>query len=1383
MIRTYIYGRSVMSLIDTGASRSVISHKLVNTLRCKISPLEEGDSTSFLSADGKAVKVIGKVTLPVNLNGLTISVEMFVIAQLTKEILFGIDFLESTRAQIDCANRTITFFDSLVGVSILTPHKMAQNLACLSFDCVLPPRTEALVELHVLRPSFNKCNFNGDCLLQPLPVEQKQRHLICRSVVIPVFGNVICRILNPTDQYVSLNKGKPVAQLDMLGADSIIDLNHATHCEVVNHLSDTHTDLTGDTFTEDIHVSHPDEVIDQQTVKNVLQELGIKIENDKLTLAQRTQLENLIAKYRHVFAKELTEMTGTDIHMHHIETYDETPIMQRPYRASPQVKKEIARQISELLKSGIIEPSTSLWGSPCLLVKKPHSNDFRLCGDFRKLNAVTKPIFFPLPTLPDIFESVGDMAPSWFSVVDLKQSFLQLPLSPESRPKTTIRTPEASFQYRFVPYGLRNASFALQSLMVKVFQGLTFDYLICYIDDLLIFSKTFEDHMLHLESVLQRLDNAKLKLNPLKCTFAVDSLNFIGHTISSEGIKTSPDKVAVIKTYPVPVDIPTLRSYLGLVGYYRRFVKNFSIIASCLYDLLKKDVKFVWNDQHQKAFETLRDNLCADPILGFPDLNKEFIVTVDSSTKAVGFVLSQVNEDGVEHPIAYSGHTLNPQQQKWGITEIECLGLISAVKEFHPYLTNQKFKIYTDHISLKWLDGIKHKTGRLYRWSLLLSPYNYEIIHRPGKALPHVDSLSRRQYPSGSELPPNDEINEEVCNLSSSATSAATNDTVKREQTQTDKLNNLAEKLIISAHEVINNETDNTTKDDETSQYIEYTFEYDEDLPVLHSLSSINESEQLMPLANLSELQRECKDLGRIIDYIETGDLPENDKLARKTVFEADSYYMKDNILHHQIIQKGKNMAELSPLTKQVAVPIVLRHETMCNYHDDQAHNGFDRMYASMRQKLYWNCMYTDVREFVKTCTICQKSKRDYHPQRVPLKCQSIDDLFCRYHIDILDMKAVSNGCRYLLVVIESLSRFPEAFPLRSQSAADIADALYRNIICRYGVFDKLTMDRAGAHTGEIMKNLCKLMSVNRVFTSAYHPRANGILERINQTLLTSLKCHLEDKEENWVNYLDTVLFAYRATVSTSSTQFSPFFVLYGRNMLLPVDQALQRDIFTNKSKDAKTHIEKLLPKVELMREIAQKNVKEAQEKYSERYNRNTFPPTLKPGMLVWMKSPYTKPFHSNKLACHWSGPYLITSQSSATNYTLRHALTNKVLGYSVHAAKLKRCYDNRDELLFRNPPLQVDDEAVETNETSDENETHVTKSQKNSDEYFLVKEITGMKMINRVRHFRVVWEDAMSPPSWIPENDVSEFLKRQYFVKYTQQGKLRKQQKLKRRK
>ena len=294
-----------------------------------------------------------------------------------------------------------------------------------------------------------------------------------------------------------------------------------------------------------------------------------------------------------------------------------------------------------------------------------------------------------------------------------------------------------------MPFGLCNGPATFQRLMDTVLRDILWQFVVVYIDDINVGSKTFEEHLLHLEQVFSRLAQAGLKLSPKKCFFFKDEIPFLGHVVSRHGIQTDPEKLRVIKEFPIPKDLTQLRGFIALASYYRKFVKNFSRIVEPLNRLLKKNTPFVWGNDQVDSFEYLKTCLMTPPILSYPNFEKPFILYTDASTFALGAILSQKNEDKKERVIAYASRTLGKHERNYGITELECLAVVWAVKHFHHYLHGQKFTVITDHAALRYLLNLSNPTGRLGRWLMFLNSYNLEIINRPGKQHTNVDTLSR----------------------------------------------------------------------------------------------------------------------------------------------------------------------------------------------------------------------------------------------------------------------------------------------------------------------------------------------------------------------------------------------------------------------------------------------------------------------------------------------------------------------------------------------------------------------------------------------------------------------------------------------------------------
>ena len=425
---------------------------------------------------------------------------------------------------------------------------------------------------------------------------------------------------------------------------------------------------------------------------------------------------------------------------HTIDVGDAKPIKQRWYRTSRPEGQFIQEEIQRMLQQNLIERSRSAWASPVVLVRKKNGK-MRFCVDYRQLNQVTKKDSYPLPRIDDMLDALGSS--SWFTSLDLASGYWQVEVAPEDREKTAFITQFGTYQFLVMPFGLCNAPATFQRLMDDVLEGILWKFVVVYLDDLNVYSTTFEQHLEHLRIVFERLKKAGLKLNPEKCFFAKKELTFLGYLISSEGIHTDPAKIDKVKNFPIPKNLTQLRGFLGLASYYRRFIKDFSKIANPLNKLLRKDNPYLWTSAQQNAFELLKQHLIQAPILAYPDFRKEFILLTDASTIGLGAILAQKDIEGNERVIAYASRTLNRPEQNYSATELECLAVVWAVRHFHSYLHGNRFILITDHSALCYLFKTATPTGRLARWVMKLQPYDFKVIHRAGKKHTNVDSLSR----------------------------------------------------------------------------------------------------------------------------------------------------------------------------------------------------------------------------------------------------------------------------------------------------------------------------------------------------------------------------------------------------------------------------------------------------------------------------------------------------------------------------------------------------------------------------------------------------------------------------------------------------------------
>ena len=330
-----------------------------------------------------------------------------------------------------------------------------------------------------------------------------------------------------------------------------------------------------------------------------------------------------------------------------------------------------------------------------------------------------------------------------FSTLDLASGYWQVEVEPKDREKTAFCTPEGLYEFKVMHFGLCNAPATFQRLMDRVLSGLQWRVCLVYLDDVIVVGKTFEDHLQHPKDVFHRLRLAGLKLQPPKCAFCKERVEFLGHIVSATGVAVDPDKTEKVAQWPIPVDRREVQQFLGLANYYRRFVRDFATIARPLHRLTEKMAPFEWTDQCQGAFEELRRRLTSAPVLAYPNSVDPFILDTDASDTGIGAILSQSQPDGTERVIAYASRALTRQERRYCVTRRELLAAVEFTHHFRCYLIGRKFTLRTDHASLTWLQNFREPEGQLARWLERLQEYDFELVHRPGRQHSNADALSR----------------------------------------------------------------------------------------------------------------------------------------------------------------------------------------------------------------------------------------------------------------------------------------------------------------------------------------------------------------------------------------------------------------------------------------------------------------------------------------------------------------------------------------------------------------------------------------------------------------------------------------------------------------
>ena len=505
----------------------------------------------------------------------------------------------------------------------------------------------------------------------------------------------------------------------------------------------TDTETETETIGAATHVTHGDENSDFEmppsTVRlnnsKALANLDDKLAH--LSPSQRDEMAALIQEFSELFPDVPGKAKGM---VHDVDVGDSRPIKQYPYRVSPQKREAMKREVDYMLENNIVEPCISEWASPCLLVPKADGSD-RFCTDFRKVNQVTKTDSYPMPRVDDCIDQIGNA--KFVSKFDLLKGYWQVPLTERAKEISAFVTPDGLYRYLVTPFGMKNSGCTFQRFTNQVIVGLKDTKV--YVDDIIIYSETWEEHVAAVKALFIRLLEYGLTVNLVKSEFAKATVQFLGHIVGQGQVSPVTAKVQAINDFQVPTNRKAIRRFLGMCGFYRKFCRNFADVVFPLTELLKKDTPFIWDVACQGAFGKVKAILVNPPVLKAPDFEKPFLLYCDASDVGVGSVLVQQDSDGVEHPVIFYSKKLDKAQRGYATIEKEALSLLLALKHFEVYLSSSPhtIRVYTDHNPLTFINRMKTKNRRLLQWSLILQEYDIEISHVRGSDNVVADALSR----------------------------------------------------------------------------------------------------------------------------------------------------------------------------------------------------------------------------------------------------------------------------------------------------------------------------------------------------------------------------------------------------------------------------------------------------------------------------------------------------------------------------------------------------------------------------------------------------------------------------------------------------------------
>lgn len=758
--------KEVKMLLDTGACVSLINTTLFPSLRNHI--LEEKPMLeTIVSVTGSIEQVEGLVSLqiqPTNNPDINLTFKFHLAKLNSEQAIIGRDFLSKHKSTISLGENTVTIATP-DGNKILALDKNAQKCSDDHQDekAEVPDLTEYIKDERSLTERVK------------LTAEQKigagSTELI--GITSPLMEAERSRehtqvLFEPSDLLAI--KGLEVISFLSSQADRLlIPITNPTSREITiqpNILGRITLIPTQDIESNTNQVTKVEELRTEKAEVGEIPPLRIHKHPD-MTEDQSKELQQLLRRYEILFRKNKVVPKATNT-SHTIRIQPHSPIVCHPYRCNPSTAQILEDELKKMKDRGIIEESTSQWSFPLVLVRKK-SGGIRVCLDLRRLNMITLKEVYPTPKLEGIIDTLSGAR--IFTTLDIREAFYHIELDPDSRNLTSFSTQNSSYRFRRMPMGAKNSSQAFQRLINTVLRGVrlqnTSSSVHSYLDDLIIASAEFKNHLTLLEDVLNRLLNANLSLNAAKCNFAQEECIYLGHKFDAEGVHPDPSKTSMIKVSAPPKNAQENKSLLGLYTYYKKFIKNFQEIALPMYELCRKDVKFKWTTRCQQALDTLKERLINSVTLAYPDFKQPFIVQTDASDEGIGFVLSQKN-NGVERPVYFAGRVLSETQRNYTVFDKEALALVEGIKYYKSYLMDKKFSIITDHNALRWLMSAEPK-GRVARYQIFLSQFDFEIIHRQGSRHGNADALSRKPLVvntvSEPEIGNMQKEEEELCNM------------------------------------------------------------------------------------------------------------------------------------------------------------------------------------------------------------------------------------------------------------------------------------------------------------------------------------------------------------------------------------------------------------------------------------------------------------------------------------------------------------------------------------------------------------------------------------------------------------------------------------------
>lgn len=922
-------------------------------------------------------------------------------------------------------------------------------------------------------------------------------------------------------------------------------------------------------------------------------------------------------------------------------------VTSRPYKIKKPLEELLKQTLIDMEAQGVGEMSKPDWSaefaSPAFFVMQ--KGKARFCVNYTELNDMTTNDVYPIPDIDSILNDFGGK--KYFSIIDLKSGYHQFPLSERARKYAACIIPEGIFRYHCLTFGFKNAPAFFQRFMNHTFKDYIGKFMRIYIDDIVIFSNTFGEHLQHISIVLDRLAQCNIKANRDKCHFFLKEMRVLGKIVNEKGVKPDPDLIKDMVNYPIPNSKTKIRAFLALCSHYRHFVKDFYKYAAVLNPLTREDC--TWNSEtwysqaeYQRAFEDLKREMTTvgkNTVLAFPDWNKPFHIQSDACLLGAGAVLTQFSEGGKKNIVAYASWNFSDTEKRYTTTERELLGFLFAVRKWKAFLWGRRFEAETDHQPLTGTLKLEDPHGRIARWSAELAQYDFKLKYLRGKENVTADALSR--------------VFDETLNFMSSKQLQDSMDVEIREEIvlklkmsniEKDLEGNSAKGLAIGYNKFWGEEE------------IEEEYLIEENILGFIDYSLPSNEEWL-------KAQIADPDFADIYAYISRKVVPKDPQKAKAAIHESQYF-----LIHEKTKLLLRN-TKIRHTDKDSSLRICLPKEYFSLmtklYHDSVwagGHQGVEKTLDKISERFYHGSIRAYVKAWVRTCEVCLRNKRAHpigslnkHPTGSIQPTQPWE-LLC---IDVWEPGVVSTmGHSSVLTVIDAFSRFAWALPLTNAKAETIAYALYQHVLTVFPMPKRIHSDMGKNLIGEVITQLKNLFHVESSHTTAYHPEGNSIAERIHQFFRNSLTAYISEDQKDWDLFLPALLKIYRdATHTGLGNLYSPSEIVFGRKL-----GSLDSETIMHACEKESAYVEKLrlalaraakcvLAECEKLRkkkiELKEKKDKILIDNKLHRWVRKTRKTPFKVGDRVGLRVEQVgTEFESKKLFPRFQGPYTIASMS-----------------------------------------------------------------------------------------------------------------------------------------